>query len=576
MNRLFPLCAVLLAAVPLRAGEDAAKLFDDYWAAQMRHSPLTATYLAIPGYDDQLDDNGPDGRAARKAENYALLKRARSLRLKSLSREERLSVAVMKSMLQNALEKSALPFHELDINHLDGGQSWIPVVIETSQPMKDESDAAKLEKRLKAIPLHFIRQQDNLRAGLDHGRVAARVPVEKVMRQIEEMLALPLEQTPYARACDRLPEALRTTWTPRLLSVVQAEVRPALRSFVSFLKDDYLPQTRTDAIGLSAVPGGGAMYRHAVVSQTTVLDRSAEDLHQLGLTELDSISVEIKQLMRRAGHAGDLESFYDSLRSNPKNFFATREEVLSSAEAMVAKARTRLPAWFDAIPQIPLVVKPVEDFQEKNQVAAYYFPPSEDLSRPGVYYVNTYQPSSRPRYGAAATAVHEGLPGHHLQIASALENKELPAFRRHADFVAYTEGWALYAERLGDEMGLYEEDLARLGMLSNQALRAARLIVDTGLHDKSWTRRQAIEFLKTNTPLPLEEIEAEVDRYTVWPGQALAYKVGQIELMDLREEVASRMGRRFDIKAFHAAVLRRGPLPLPILREEVRDVFPRN
>ena len=354
---------------------------------------------------------------------------------------------------------------------------------------------------------------------------------------------------------------------------MEAEVNPALKDFAAFLKTDYLHETRAENIGLSGVPGGRAMYRHKLVAHTTVVDKSAEDLHQIGIRELAGIAVEMKLIARRAGHAGDLESFLDSVRTNPKNFFTTRDEVRSAAEALVAKAQAKLPDWFSTLPKTALIVKPLESFREKNSPAAYYFQPPEDLSRPGVYYINTYKPQSRPRFSMTSLAAHEGVPGHHLQIALALENKELPPFRRNAEFSAYTEGWALYTERLGDEMGLYGDDLSRLGMLSDQALRAARLVVDTGLHDKAWTRGQSIDFMKANTPMSLEEIEAEVDRYTVWPGQALAYKVGQLELMELREEVQARMGRRFDIKAFHDAVLRHGPLPLPVLRAAVLESF---
>ena len=440
--------------------------------------------------------------------------------------------------------------------------------------MRDAADAAALEKRLKAVPLYLRRHRENIASGLKTGRVAARVPTEKLIRQLEEMLAAPVDESPYAEACERLPEPLLSEWKPRLLKIVSEEIAPAARELTDFLKNDYLPKTRTGGdIGLSSVPGGRAMYRHKIRSHTTA-DRSADELHRIGLTELEGIRDEMTQIARRAGHAGDLESYLETVRSEPANFFKTREEVLKNAELLVGQATKALPEWFGTLPKTALVVKPVEEFQEKNEAAARYFQPPTDLSRPGVYYINTYKPESRPRFSMTSLAAHEGLPGHHLQIALALENKGLPQFRRSAGFTAYVEGWALYSERLGDEMGLYRDDLSRLGMLSDQALRAARLVVDTGLHAKGWTREKAIDFMKANTPMSQEEIEAEVDRYTVWPGQALAYKVGQLELASLRDEVKARTGRRFDIKAFHDAVLRHGPLPLPVLRASVLEAFP--
>jgi len=571
--RLPLLLALVLAAAPLRAADNAAALFADYWTAQMKLSPLVATFYGERGHDDKLDDNGPSGRAERKAVGETLLKRARLVDLKPLSSEERLSVAVMIDMLEEELQGLVFPFEELEIDHMDGGQSWIPTVIQTAQPMKDAADAAALETRLKAIPLYFTRHRENVASGLKTGRVAARVPTEKLIRQLEEMLAAPADKSPYAEACDRLPEPLRAEWKPRLLKIVAEEVMPSIAAFAAFLKTDYLPRTREKNIGLSGIPGGRAMYRQRIRTHTTT-DKSAEELHKIGLSELEGIRSEMTQIAVRAGHAGDLESYLDSVRGNPANFFTTREQVLKDAERLVAAATARLPEWFGTLPKTALVVKPVEEFQEKNEAAARYFQPPTDLSRPGVYYINTYKPESRPRFSMTSLAVHEGLPGHHLQIALALENKELPQFRRSAGFTAYIEGWALYTERLGDEMGLYQDDLSRLGMLSDQALRASRLVVDTGLHAKGWTREKAIGFMKDNTPMSQEEIEAEVDRYTVWPGQALAYKVGQREIMALREEVKARAGRRFDVKAFHDAVLRHGPLPLTVLRKSVLEAFP--
>ncbi len=567
------LLSALLLAAPARAAEDAAKLFADYWSEQMRLSPLVATFYGERGHDAELDDNGPSGRAARKAAAEALLKRARLVDRKGLSPEDRLSVDVMKDMLEDELAGLALPYFEMEIDHMDGGQSWIPTVIQTSQPMKTAEDADALEKRLKAVPEWFRRHRENVAAGLKTGRVAARVPVEKLIRQLDEMTAVAVSSSPYADACARLPEPLRAERTPRLLKIVSEEIYPALSAYSAWLKSDYLPKARTGNIGLSGVPGGRAMYRRSVRAHTTT-DKSPEELHKIGLQEVAGIRDEMTQIARRARHAGDLESYLESVRTDPANFFKTRAEVREDAERLVAKATAKLPDWFGTLPKTPLVVKPVEEFQEKNEAAARYFQPPTDLSRPGVYYINTYKPESRPRFSMTSLAVHEGLPGHHLQLALALENKALPQFRRSAGFTAYVEGWALYSERLGDEMGLYEDDLSRLGMLSDQALRACRLVVDTGIHAKGWTRERAISYMKENTPMSQEEIEAEVDRYTVWPGQALAYKVGQREIAALREEVRARTGRRFDVKAFHDAVLRHGALPLEILRASVLEAFP--
>ncbi len=571
MTRSFILAALL--AAPAARAEDAAKVYADWWAARMALSPLTATFTGVPGHDDKLDDIGPAGRAARKAALEASLKRVRALDRKKLGAEDKLSADVLRWTLETELAILALPFHELAVDHMDGGQAWIPTVVQIAQPMKDADDAARLEKRLRAVPDYFLRLRENLAAGLRSGRVSARVPAEKLLRQLEELSVSPFEKSPYDEAAGRLPETLRAEWRPKLEKAVDEAVRPALKDLAAFLKSDYLPKTRTENIGLGGVPGGKAMYRQMIRLHTT-LDKSPDELHDIGLSELAGIREEMTQVARRAGKAGDVETFLEATREDPKNFFSTRDELKTAADALIAKIRTKLPDWFGTMPKTELVVKAVEEYKEKNEGAAFYFQPPTDLSRPGVYYINTYKPETRSRLSMTSLALHEALPGHHFQIALALENRALPDFRRNGDFTAYVEGWALYTERLGDEMGLYEDDLSRLGMLSDQALRASRLVVDTGLHAKGWTREKAIAFMKANTPMSQGEIEAEVDRYTVWPGQALAYKTGQREIAALREEVRARTGRRFDVKAFHDAVLRHGPLPLPVLRESVLEAFP--
>lgn len=350
------------------------------------------------------------------------------------------------------------------------------------------------------------------------------------------------------------------------MAAISTQVYPALERLVQFLKDDYLPQSRAQAVGLSSLPNGKEAYRFLIRFHTTT-DYTAEKLHAVGLEELKKIQQEMQAVAAKLGHKGELAAFMARARSDPKNFFSTRDEIVASAKKNVEAAYQQLPKFFLSLPQIYCDVLPIEDYREKDAVAAFYYQPDQDGKRPGIYYINTYNPPSRTRYTMAALAAHEAVPGHHLQIATALEAKELPEFRRQRDFTAFTEGWGLYSERLAEEMGFYPDPMSRFGMLTYQAWRACRLVVDTGIHAMGWSREKAIEFMKTNAPLSEEEIINEVDRYIIWPGQALAYKVGQMEIESLRAYAKTKLGEKFDLREFHDVLLKNGSIPLPTTRE---------
>lgn len=553
------------SAATVAASQAFSKLADDYWETQMRLSPLDATFENYPKYHDILDDNSAAGREAETKAWAELSRRLAAIDPKKLSPDETVSAEVMKWQLDLALERGRHKLYQWDVDHMDGPQSMIPTVIEQAQPMKTARDAEALLKRMQALPGYFRNQIQNLREGVAAKRVAARVPVEKLIGQLEGLLKIPADQTPYAAAAQKLPEDVKARYLPLIIAAVNAQAYSAYREYLDFLKLEYLERSRKEKIGLSDLPEGLSAYRYQIRYHTT-LDKTPEELHQMGLDELKGIHEETTAIAQKMKHSGDLASFLEKVRTDPDNFFKTREEVLKNAQDLVARAKAKLPEFFGLMPKTDLVVKPIEEYKEKNAVAAQYYPPPDDLSRPGIYYINTYEPETRPRFSMTSLAAHEGVPGHHFQIALALEQRGLPVFRRHADSTAYVEGWALYTERLAEEMGLYQDDLSRVGMLSDQALRASRLVVDTGLHAFGWSRQKAIDFMKANTPMSEEEIIAEVDRYTVWPGQALAYKVGQREIMALRAQSQEKLGKQFDIRTFHDTVLKNGAIPLSVLR----------
>ena len=563
------------AAVPLSSGPAAAPAFarlaEDYWAGEMRRSPLWATYVGFPGYDDQLDDIGPGGRARELSELGQIESRLVAIDSASLGGDDRVSWEIMKLQIDETRERQALKLWQFDVDPMDGPQVWIPAVIQTAQPMKTASDARNLLNRLRSLPLYYVQQTINLREGLEAGRLPARIAVQKTIDQLERQLELPAGRTPYAAATDRLPEELKARWSKEIASTVEGVVKPALADYKRFLENELLPRARPDEEpGLAYVEGGDEAYRFLIKSHTT-LGLAPEEIHRAGLEELRSLSGELEAVRKKLRGRRPMSAFLAAVKADRRNFYSSGGEIVKAAEGVLARLKAALPAFFGVLPKTELVVKPVEAYREKEEAAAQYFPPPDDLSRPGIYYVNTWRPETRARFETASMAAHEGLPGHHLQMALALERRGLPAFRRNAEFTAFVEGWALYSERLADEMGLYAAPLDRLGMLSGQAFRACRLVVDTGLHADGWSRRKAIDFLKANTALGEEEAATEVDRYIALPGQALAYKIGQREIEALRREEAARLGPKFDLKAFHDAVLRNGAVPLPVLRRLVRE-----
>lgn len=561
------------AAMPASGAQELTRLGDEYWSWTMARYPLWATFIKHPGHDDRLEDITPEGRTKERAEASRLLKRLAAIDPAGLTEADRVSWEILKLRLELVLEAQKHKAWQWEVDHMNGPQAWIPQVVALAQPMRSQEDAERLLARMRAFGPFFDAQIANLREGMLEGRTAARIGVEKTISQLKDLLAKPAHETSFAEAAKRLPSELQDRYLPVVLREADAAPRSALEKYLKFLEADYLAVARAEQVGLGALPGGEEAYRFRIRYHTT-LDDTADELHQAGLDELASIHAEMKAIAERAGHRGPLPDYFEVVRKDSANFFKTREEVVASAKEQVERTRSRLPEFFGVLPKTALEVRPIPDYQEKNDAAARYFQPPDDLSRPGIYYINTYEPASRPRFGMAALAAHEGLPGHHLQIALSIENRALPDFRRHSGFNAFVEGWALYTERLAEEMGLYQDDLARLGMLSAQALRAARLVVDTGLHAKGWTRSQAIDFMKAATLESEGEIVAEVDRYIVWPGQALAYMVGSREIRRIRREAEERLGPAFNIKAFHDAVLRNGAIPLPTLDRIVAAALP--
>jgi len=533
---------------PMTAADTLRTICDDAWEATLRENPTYATYLGDFRYNDKLSDISEVGRKRRHDLNEGFLSRLKQLDLRALGEADQVTADILKLQLEQSLEEEHHKFWQWDVDQMGGPQADFPQLL-NFHPLTDEKG---LDARFRAFGLYMDQYLDNLRAGLNEGRVAMRQAVERVIGQLHGLLAQPPEKSPFAAK-------------PSLLPAIRDSFYPAYHRMLQFLEADYLPKSRSRDVGLWALPDGAEAYRFRIRLHTTT-DLTAEQIHQIGLDELRSIRAEMNVIAK-----GDLKGFLEKLKKDPKNLFASREDLLETARRELSKANAKLPKWFKRLPKNECEVKAIEDYREKDSVAAFYYTPDEKLTRKGIFYANAYDATSRPRFNMPALAIHEAVPGHHLQIALALEIEGLPRFRRQAGFTAFVEGWGLYSERLGDEMGLYEDDLSRFGMLTYQAWRACRLVVDTGLHAMKWTREQAIAFFMENLALTETEVLNEVDRYIIWPGQALAYMIGKREIFALREEAKKTMGAKFDIKEFHDVVLRNGAIPLFTLRRLVRE-----
>ncbi len=502
----------------------------------------------------------------------ALAAREADLDDAGLDAADRVTRSALRESLRGDLSRVRTGLDDWSVDPLEGPQVEFENV-EAYQPVATPEQGAAMVARWRAMGPYVDATIDNLRRSLADGRVAVRTPVERAIAELDETAAAPDEELgllaparadhPDWSTADL--EAFRTG----LADAVREVVRPAFDRLRTVLAHEILPESRPDdRPGIAHLAGGAEAYRDLIRYHTS-LDLSAEDLHATGLAEIARIDAEFVALGSRVLGTFGLDETLARLREDPALHFAARDEIVAVAEGSLARARAALPGTFGILPRADCVVVPMGPHEEEHGTIAYYRQPAADGSRPGQYYINASAPATRPRYEAEALAFHESIPGHHLQIAIGQEITGIPEFRRHLGPTSFFEGWGLYTERLADEMGLYSGDLDRFGILSFDAWRACRLVVDTGMHALGWSREAAIDFMAAHTALGANNIANEVDRYIVWPGQALAYKTGQLEILRLREAARGTLGARFDIRGFHDAVLGGGALPLATLGEVV-------
>ena len=542
-------------------------LANDYWDLSLRNDPRGATAMGDHRYDGEVEDVSPAGIALFRTREHALLDKAAALDGRKLSEEDRLTREVLVATIEADLTLAACHMENWQIDHLYGPQvTWADMV--SSMPVAKAQGVRALIARYRKAPAVFAQYEANLEEGLAHEWVAADINLTRLVAQLDAMLAAPLTASPFfpSELAKDVSGSEREALVDELRDAVQKHMMPALKGYRDFVATKLAPKGRKTP-GLSGLPFAAKCYT-AEIANYLGEAHSPEDLHKLGLQEVDRIRAEMLILATKAGYK-TIQEYAAALDKDPKQHVKTPAELLAFAQRTLARAQAAAPKIIGHMPATKIEVRPLEAYREKESPAAYYGPAPEDHSRPAYYWLNTYKSETRPLFTAEALAFHEGVPGHHIQLSVAQELKDTPTFRREATAGAFVEGWALYAERLGKELGLYSSEAMEFGRLTFELWRAERLVIDTGLHAMGWSRELAVKTLGEGVQLGEVDVANEVDRYITWPGQALSYKVGELEFRRLRALAEHKLGARFSERAFHDEVLRHGPLPLPILARVV-------
>jgi uncharacterized protein (DUF885 family) len=542
------------------------RLADEFVDATFERWPEVATFYGAPlARHDRVFDNSPEAKRAwdqrvdRFAESLQAIDRAALA-----GRPELVTYGFLRQAIGSDIERRVCRAELWGVDQMYGWQVSIPTFL-TRQPVATAAERRAASERLRQYPKFIDQEIATLRRGLAAGYTAPRVAVDRVIAQMDALLNADAAAHPFAPFAKASDDA---AFSRTVAETMAKEVVPSMRRYRSFL-DEYRGVARTE-VGVAELPQGDACYR-GLMRDTTSLELTADEVHRLGLEQMEQIHAEMRAIAARAFGTSDVPALLARLRTDPALRFRSGEEIMRMATAALDRARAAMPRYFGRLPKADVLIAAFEPFEAPSMPPAMYRPPSLDGRTPGQYMVNLYQPEQSVRADVEAVAFHEAIPGHHLQIALAMERPAAHRITQLFGTTAFVEGWGLYAERLADEMGLYSGDLDRLGMLSAQAWRAARLVVDTGMHAKKWPRQQAVEYMRRNTAVGENVIQTEIDRYIIMPGQAIAYMIGYREITSLRARAQSALGARFDIRAFHDAVLGGGAVTLPMLREQIEE-----
>ena len=559
-------------AAPLSAADRSralARLFEEYWQYVLKNSPETATFVGDTRYNDRWSDYSANAANAALQREAEFITQIGAIDTKGLSEQEQLSAELLLHKLVDDQTGARFKQWQMPMTQQDGPQLTFPQVIAV-MPFATVKDYDNYIARLRAIPQVFAQVQDSMRAGVDSGRTIPQPLAKLAQQQVATLAAGKSADGPFATPLAKMPATIPPAEQKRIrteaMEAITTQVLPGYDRFSRFLLAQYIPAART-TLAASALPDGKAYYEYRI-QQSTTQSRSAEAIHQLGLTEVKRDEAEMLAIAKKLGY-NDLKTLNAALKADPKLHPTDAAQLVDAYRTPLAAMQAKLPELFGRLPKATLEVKPVPPYSEATAAPAYYEQGTPDGKRPGTFFVNTYHPTDRQLYTAETIAFHEGLPGHHLQISIAQELQGVPEFRKEGAYMAFEEGWGLYSEHLGKDVGMYKTPYDEYGWLQADIWRAIRLVVDTGVHSKGWTRQQMVDFFHDHSAVDESSVQSEVDRYIGWPGQALAYKSGQLKLLELRERARTKLGAKFDIRAFHDEVLDSGALPLDVLERRV-------
>ena len=581
--RLATLAAVALAVVLPFADAAAATaarspaaerlyaLFDSTWEKELALNPMMATYTGDARYNDRWTDMSAAGIAQRHQHDRDTLAALRAIPRDQLTPAEQLDYDLFAREYEQQLATHPFKPWLYQINQRGG----IQTLSETAEilPFRTVKDYEDWIARLQGVGTLVDQHIAMLDEAARDGRTQPRVIMERLTPQLALQVVDSPEKSPFYAPFRRFPDSIGAADRARLdaagRAAIASSVLPAYKRLQTAFTQRYLPATRS-SVGISGTPQGADFYRERIAYHTTLNGLTADEIHAIGLAEVARIRGEMTKIKDQVGFKGTLQDFFVFLRTDPQFYYKTPQELFQAYLAVSKRIDPGLVKLFGKLPRTPYGLRAIPDTSAPNTTTAYYQPPAADGSRAGYYYVNLYRPEVRPKYEMEVLSIHEAVPGHHLQIALALEQAAMPQFRRNAGYTAYIEGWALYSESLGEELGLYQDPYSKFGQLTYDMWRAVRLVVDTGLHAKGWSRQQAIDFFKDNAAKTEADIVNEIDRYIAWPGQALAYKIGQLRISALRREAETALGPRFDIRAFHDTLLATGAVPLDVMEPRMR------
>ncbi len=548
------------------------KLFDAQWQQAMYENPEWATYVGYPGQNHRWSDNSLEAIERRNNEQFVVQKALHSIDRAKLNRPDQLNYDLAEARLKNDIEGQKFKGEYLAISPL-GGVHQDGVQLLNDMPVTTVKQCEDILSRLRGYPILVEQNIALLEEGLKTGITPARVTLPEVPQQVLNQIVANPAEAPMLGAFKELPASVPATEQDRIrkeaYQIYTGQIVPALNRLHQFLVQRYLVGCREE-IGCSALPDGPAWYAYLCKIHTTT-QMTPDEIFNLGLSEVKRIRAEMDKVIAQIGFKGDFAAFCNFLRTDPQFFFDKPEDLLTEYRNICKKADPELIKLFGRLPRLPYGVEPVPSYAEKSQTTAYYNGGSLEAGRPGIFFANTYDLKSRPKWEMEPLSLHEAVPGHHLQTAIAAELEGLPEFRKRGWFTAYGEGWGLYSEKLGEEMGFYTNPYSKFGQLSYEMWRAIRLVVDVGMHAKGWSKQQAIDFFTSNVGKAEHDINVEVDRYISWPGQALAYKIGELKLRELRAYATKELGEKFDVRAFHDQILGSGSLPLEVLEKRIKE-----